>query len=171
MVFIGCFFLFGGCMQEQSIVWLMRKKYNNDKINEMVAYLVANIDKSITWTPQEACLQFNMDMVNKTNHSINLQDWNLLFDDNDINAYFLNETIKQKRITIRKIINKLDDNKKLSPQEIKAIETLNEMINNANSNENKIRYVAYNTQHRFDEFEDNFIMETTWKPDENKTPQ
>lgn len=147
------------------IVQLMKNKYNNNNhINEMVNFLVSNLNKAITWTPQEACIAYNLAHANQKTVALDINDWTILFSDDDINNWLQQETIKAKRITIRKIINQLDENKKLSPQEIKAIDTLTTLINNKeNDYSNKVQYVQLRSGYRFDNNDSDFdfITETT----------
>lgn len=120
-------------MVENGLVSIMKNKYNNnDKLNIMTQFIVDNIEKAITWDYLEATLNFNkkyLNQINQPNHP-SQKDWKIFFDDDDVNNYLQAETLKNKRVTIRKIINQLDENKKLSQQEIKAIETLSALITN-----------------------------------------
>lgn len=154
-------------MEDNGLVSIIKNKYKRNELMETMAkYISLNVDKAITWTPNEAMVHFNLAHINQDILKPKESDWIIFFNDDEVNSFLQNETLKSKRITIRKLIANLDENKKPTQQEVKALELLSSIINTQEKANDKVVYIQYKSNFRFDNQEKDFInlVETT---DEN----
>lgn len=150
-------------MEDFGLTSLVQSKFKNNKTQlEIAQFFMDNIENSTSWNHIEAHLNYCLKYPHRR---IGIEEFKRFLDDSDINNFLSNQVLKNKRVTIRKIISNLDATLGLNNQELKAIETLSKMIDNQESIENKTVYIQYNSNIRFDNKHKEFDNIT------NKTPQ
>lgn len=151
-------------MKDNSLVSIIKNKYKNNQLMEIMAKFISdNIDKAITWTANDALINFNLKHINVDILKPKENDWIIFLNDDEVNSFLQNETLKSKRVTIRKLIANLDENKKPTQQEVKALELLSSIINTQEKANDKVVYIQYKSNFRFDNQDKEFInlVETT----------
>lgn len=148
---------------KQYIISKFKNKLTKDKYNlyiKMGEFLDQQGTKSFSMSPEQVNAEYQSKFWENPNLTpITLDEWNDFLNDKIVSDFLLRWVIKSKNTTLRQFISDIGSSTKLDQGTLKALNALNELINDV-ENDNNVVYIQYTTPIRYGDNDEESIIES-----------
>lgn len=125
----------------------------------MAQYLDSKGDEIYTWDENDAYEQYMIDNAIKDYLVLPTKpQWKSFLNDSVVSGLLMDNVIKSKATTLRKLINNINENSNLNQGDMKALNALKDLIDSSEARDDSLIYVQYIAPIRFGEHDNEAIV-------------